>query len=82
MSVPILTGKQVQPVPTTWMELLSNFEASWGRADGPAFGLHCSRCGQDVEAHNGLTDEVLRVSCACREYASDRYAIPVPVSHA
>ena len=72
---------QIQPevgtktVPRSWMELLSNFAATWGRPDGPSFGLHCSRCGQDIQARNSITDQVLSVSCQCREYASDGYTV-------
>lgn len=77
---PIITGRQVQPVSTEWMKLLSNFAETWGRPDGPGFGIHCARCGQDVHAFNGITDTVLSVSCGCREYASDRYTLSVSPS--
>ncbi len=76
-----MSGLIVQPevgtksVPRSWMELLSNFAATWGRPDGAAWGLHCSRCGQDVQAGNGISDKVLTAKCKCREYASDGYSI-------
>ena len=76
-----MSGMVIQPevgvktVPRSWMELLSNFAATWGRVDGASFGLHCSRCGQDVQARNSLSDKVLSVSCKCREYASDGYSL-------
>lgn len=66
---------EIQAVPRSWMELLSNFSATWGTVTGPSFGIHCSRCGQDVQAGNGLTDEVLSVRCGCREYKSDRIRV-------
>lgn len=65
-------GGPVTPVPRSHMELLSNFAATWGKFDGPAFGLHCQRCGQDVVGRNGITDAVLSVACGCREYVSER----------
>ena len=68
----LVLDKNVQVVPRNWMQLLSNFSATWGTANGPSFGLHCARCGQDVVAANGITDEVLSVSCGCREYRSER----------
>lgn len=64
----------VKVVPRSHMQLLSNFAATWGRIDGPAFGFHCGRCKQDVIATNGITDDVLKVSCRCGEYVSDRFA--------
>lgn len=71
----ILVPRAVTPVPESWMKLLSNFAASWGRADGPAFGIHCMRCQQPVTAANGECDSVLRVTCGCQEYAADHFAI-------
>lgn len=67
--------KGLQAVPRSHMELLSNFAATWGRVDGPQFGIHCMRCQQDVVASNGLTDDVLKVSCGCKEYVSDTYRV-------
>lgn len=55
-------------VPWKWMLLLEHFAATWGRADGAALGFHCSKCGEDLVARNGVTDRVLRASCRCREY--------------
>ena len=71
MSAKVWNG--IVSVPRSHMELLSNFSATWGRADGPNFGIHCATCGQDVQASNGIADDVLRVSCGCTEYVSDRF---------
>ena len=64
-----------QSVPRSWMELLSNFSATWGRADKAAWGLHCSKCHQDVIAANGLSDSILSARCACQEFASDPFVV-------
>jgi hypothetical protein len=69
--------KERQEVPVSHMQLLSNFAATWGRADGPNFGIHCGTCGKDVVAKNGTDDRVLRVSCDCKEYLCDPRAICV-----
>lgn len=71
--IPVL--KQTHAVPRSWMELLSNFAATWGRPDKAAWGLHCSRCNQDVVAQNSLTDQVLKVGCGCQEFASDPFRV-------
>ena len=65
----------VKAVPRSHMELLSHFAATWGRPDGPNFGIHCATCGQDVIAQNGITDAVLAVRCKCGEYRSDRWTV-------
>lgn len=65
------TGRAT-PVPRSWMQLLSNVAATWGKYDGPRVGLHCGKCGHDMEAHNGLSDNVLTVKCGCTEYVSER----------
>jgi len=66
---------RTQSVPRSWMELLSNFAATWGRVDKAGFGLHCSKCGKDVIAENDISDRVLKVSCGCQEFASDAFTI-------
>jgi hypothetical protein len=68
MSASLINTK---PVPLAWMKLLSNFAATWGRFDGPFFGIHCARCQQDVQAVNGLNDETLIVKCKCGEYVAE-----------
>ena len=73
IQLPVTVG--VKAVPEAHMKLLSNFAATWGRPDGPNFGIHCATCGQDVQARNGEFDTVLRVKCGCREYASDRFTL-------
>lgn len=62
-------------VPASWMQLMSNFAATWGRADGHALGIHCSRCGQDLIGGNSATDAVLKVNCGCREFVNERRVI-------
>lgn len=71
----VIIDRGVKAVPESWMQLLSNVASTWGRPDGANFGLHCATCGKDVTARNGINDSVLTVSCGCREYKSDRYAI-------
>ena len=65
----------VQSVPRSWMEILSNFSATWGRADKASWGLHCSKCTQDVIAVNGLSDSLLSARCGCQEFASDPFRV-------
>ena len=71
----IPVDRSVKAVPQSHMQLLSNFAATWGRVDGPCFGIHCAHCGQDVQAQNDLSDAVLSVRCGCREYRSDRFTV-------
>lgn len=65
----------IKAVPESHMKLLSHFAATWGQPLGPNFGIHCARCGQDVQAQNGQFDTVLSVRCGCREYRSDRWSL-------
>ena len=74
-AIHIPTDRRTQSVPRSWMELLSNFSATWGRPDTASWGLHCSKCNQDVIAKNGLTDSVLSVKCGCQEFASDPFVV-------
>lgn len=71
----VVLDRGVKAVPESWMELLSNVAATWGRPDGANFGIHCATCGQDVSARNGINEAILTVSCNCREYKSDRFGI-------
>lgn len=66
---------RTQSVPRSWMEILSNFSATWGRPDKASWGLHCSKCQQDVVAANGLTNRVLSAKCGCQEFASDAFTV-------
>jgi hypothetical protein len=74
-AIQIPTERRTQAVPRSWMELLSNFAATWGRPDKAAWGLHCSRCKQDVIAQNDLRDTALSAKCGCQEYASDPFRV-------
>ena len=74
-AIEIPTERRMQAVPRSWMELLSNFAMTWGRPDKASWGIHCSKCNQDVIAQNSLTDTVLSVTCGCQEFASDPFVV-------
>ena len=64
-------GLSAQYVPRSHMQLLSNFAATWGQMTGPRFGIHCQKCGQDVQGHNLPSATTLVVKCGCSEYVCE-----------
>jgi len=59
------TERQEVQVPAQWLQACADFAED---AADIGWGLHCSRCKQDISGRNASADKHWKLECACRTY--------------
>lgn len=59
------TERQQQTLPVEFMRMIVVFADCAGQI---SWGLHCSRCNQNISGHNAREDNRWHMECGCRTY--------------
>lgn len=62
------TDRTREHLPPEYLRMIAVFADTSSQID---LGLHCSRCGQDVQGSNVLGESRWQMECACRTFVGE-----------